>query len=351
MRWHIKVLRGCNVCANSFIALRAPRRATRFLPREILTVPPPPFGVSPAPRTTAGDAAPDDVPPTRQRHGPRPTPQRPTASDVPPTLQRSTASDAAPTTQPRQRCRGARAKLTAPPYASAVTRTPSDAAPDEATTNAAQRRHTRPTQQPPHEAPPQRHPQRRSTTRRHKGARAEHQGATLLPHDTPVQRHGARSKAPSRPKHNRSAWLHHDTTDEQHDTPKPDQSVTKRHGGAYRHYPRSKERTPDRPNYPIIPYFELALTSLPISPGHCIFAPPATHRQSLLQNPTLPVATPSVRFYNPSPPTFSPHFLYFYLLFFPPSALRIAMSISGLKNTIFAIIANKNTISPMNGRL
>ena len=39
MRWHIKVLRGCNVCANSFIALRAPRRAPRFLPREILTFP------------------------------------------------------------------------------------------------------------------------------------------------------------------------------------------------------------------------------------------------------------------------------------------------------------------------
>ena len=34
--------------------------------------PSPPFGVSPTPRTTAA-AAPDDVPPTRQRHGPRPT--------------------------------------------------------------------------------------------------------------------------------------------------------------------------------------------------------------------------------------------------------------------------------------
>ena len=214
MRWHIKVLRGCNVCANSFIALRAPRRATRFLPREILTLPrrrlsapllhhgPPP--ATPRPMTYH----PRD---NATAHGPRPTRQRPTPSDT------------APTTQPRQRCRGARAKLTAPPYASAVTRAPSDAAPDEATTNAAQRRHTRPTQQPPHEAPTQRHPQRRSTTRRHTGARAEHQGATQLPHCVPTQRHGARSKAPSRPKHNRSAWLHHDTTDDTPDTPRPDQ--------------------------------------------------------------------------------------------------------------------------------
>ena len=240
MRWHIKVLRGCNVCANSFIALRAPRRAPRFLPREILTFPrrlsaslphhgPPPATPRPMtyhPRDNATAHGPrDNVPPPATM---------PRDNVLPPATQHPRR------TQPRQRCRGARAKLTAPPYASAVTRAHSDASPDEAT-NAAQRRHTRPTQQPPHEAPPQRHPQRRSTTRRHTGARAKHQGATQLPHDTPVQRHGARSKAPSRPKHNRSAWLHHDTTDEQHDTPKPDQSVTKRHGGAYRHYPLSTD--------------------------------------------------------------------------------------------------------------
>ena len=168
------------------------RRAPRSSSREILTLPHRRLSASsPAPRTTAGDAAPDDVPPTRQRHGPRPTRQRPTASDAA-TRQRPTASDAAPTTQPRQRCWGARAKLTAPPYASAVTRAPSDAAPDEATTNAAQRRHTRPTQQPPHEAPTQRHPQRRSTTRRHTGARAKHQGATTAtPRHTNAATRGA----------------------------------------------------------------------------------------------------------------------------------------------------------------
>ena len=179
-----------------------PRRLSASLPHH---GPPPatPRPMTYHPRDNATAHGPRQRPPPATTA----TPQRPTASDVPPTLQRSTASDAAPTTQPRQRCRGARAKLTAPPYASAVTRAPSDAAPDEATTNAAQRRHTRPTQQPPHEAPTQRHSQRRSTTRRHTGARAKHQGATQLPHDTPVQRHGARSKAPSRPKHNRHSLV------------------------------------------------------------------------------------------------------------------------------------------------
>ena len=113
-----------------FVALRALLRAPRFLSREILTLPrrrlsasllhhgPPP--ATPRPMTYH----PRD---NATAHGPRPTRQRPTASDettqrprptasgVPPTRQRPTASDAAPTTQPGQRCRGASAKLTAPP--------------------------------------------------------------------------------------------------------------------------------------------------------------------------------------------------------------------------------------------
>ena len=242
MRWHIKVLRGCNVCANSFIALRAPRRATRFLPREILTVPPPPFGASPAPRTTASDAAPDDVPPTRQRHGPRdprrnvpPPATTPRRNVLPPATYHPRDNVPPPATQLPRRSPDNVAGAPEPSSRRPHTPAPSPAHP------ATQLRTRPPTQpsavthdrrsSPPHEAPTQRHPQRRSTTRRHTGARAKHQGATQLPHDTPTQRHGARSKAPSRPKHNRSAWLHHDTTDEQHDTPKPDQSVTKRQRG------------------------------------------------------------------------------------------------------------------------
>ena len=106
------------------------RRAPRSSSRETLTLPhrrlsaslphhgPPP--ATPRPMTYH----PRD---NATAHGPRPTRQRPTASDE--TTQRvtshrqrrtthattSTASDAAPTTQPGQRCRGARAKLTAPP--------------------------------------------------------------------------------------------------------------------------------------------------------------------------------------------------------------------------------------------
>ena len=118
-----------------FVALRALLRAPRFLSREILTFHrrlsasllhhgPPPATPRPMTYHPRDNATAHGPPPTRQR----PTASdettqrpRPTASGVPPTRQRHTASDAAPTTQPRQRCRGARAKLTAPPDASAVT--------------------------------------------------------------------------------------------------------------------------------------------------------------------------------------------------------------------------------------
>ena len=54
-------------------------------------------------------------------------------------------------------------------------------------------RHVAPSHQPTRLSPPRHrrrdpHPRQRST-RRHTGARAEHQGATTLPHDTPAQRH------------------------------------------------------------------------------------------------------------------------------------------------------------------
>ena len=182
----IEVLKESSACAQPpFVAPCALLRATRFLPREILTLPhrrlsapllhhgPPPATPRPMtyhPRVNA------------TAHGPRPTRQRPTASATTPHRQRRSSHDAAPTTQPGQRCRGARAKLTAPPYASAVTRAHSDAAPDEATTNAAQRRHTRPTQQPPHEAPPQRHP---SDAAPHDVTRAPEQ-SIRAPHSYPT---------------------------------------------------------------------------------------------------------------------------------------------------------------------
>ena len=173
-----------------FVALRAPRRAPRFLPREILTfhrrlsasllhhAPPPatPRPMTYHPRDNATAHGPrDNVPPpaTRPRndHVPPPAAYHPRDNVTPPATQlpRRSPDNVAGAPAPSSR---------RPPTPAPSPTQPNDAAPDEATTNAAQRRHTRPTQQPPHEAPTQRHSQRRSTTRRHTGARAEHQGAT-----------------------------------------------------------------------------------------------------------------------------------------------------------------------------
>ena len=256
MRWHIKVLRGCNVCANSFIALRAPRRAPRFLPREILTFPrrlsapllhhgPPP--ATPRPMTYH----PRD---NATAHGPRPTRQRPTAHG------RRCPRDNVlpPATPPRDN---------APPPATQLPRRSPDnvaGAPEPSS----RRPHT-PASSPAHPAthlrtrPPPTQPNAVTHDRRSSPRTRHHRSDTpsdAAPHDVtraPEQSIRAPHSYPTThqcsdtgrgAKHHRApsttgtAWLHHDTTDEQHDTPKPDQSVTKRHGGAYRHYPRSNEQ-------------------------------------------------------------------------------------------------------------
>ena len=115
MRWHIKVLRGCNVCANSFIALRAPRRAPRFLPREILTFPrrlsaslphhgPPPATPRPMTYHPRDNATAHGPPPTRtshrqrRRHAATSHRQRRTTHATTFHRQRRSSHDAAPTT-------------------------------------------------------------------------------------------------------------------------------------------------------------------------------------------------------------------------------------------------------------
>ena len=184
---------------SSYITLHALLRAPRFLSREILTLPrrrlsasllhhgPPP--ATPRPMTYH----PRD---NATAHGPRPTRQRPTASDDTTPRQRPTASDAAPTTQPGQRYRAPE---------------PSSRRPIR------QRRHPR--------------TQRRSTARGHHqrdnavtptDAAAPHdvtrapEQSIRAPHSYPAvhqrSHNGARSKAPSRPHHTVTASRHHGIT-------------------------------------------------------------------------------------------------------------------------------------------
>ena len=178
MRWHIKALRGCNVCANSFIALsascrvRSSRSPRRRLSASLLHHGPPPATLRPMtyhPRDNATAHGPrDNVPPPATQlprrspdnvaGAPEPSSRRPhTPTPSPALLSARLPTGRGSQVSPR-RVRATQHRTRPPP-----TR---------------QRRHTRPTQQPSHEAPTQRHPQRRSTTQRHTGARAEHQGAT-----------------------------------------------------------------------------------------------------------------------------------------------------------------------------
>ena len=151
------------------------------------------------------------VPPTRQRHGPRdnvlppatlprhdhvlPPATTPRHDHVTPPatqLPRRSPDNVAGAPEPSSRRPHTPAPSPAHPATQHRTRPPPTR----------QRRHTRPTQQPPHEAPPQRHPQRRSTSRRHTGARAEHQGATQLPRCAPTQpQRGAEQSTIAPPPH------------------------------------------------------------------------------------------------------------------------------------------------------
>ena len=230
MRWHIKVLRGCNVCANSFIALRAPRRATRFLPREILTLPhrrlsapllhhgPPP--ATPRPMTYH----PRD---NATAHGPRvnvlPPATRPRDNAPPPATQlpRRSPDNVAGVPEPSSRRPHTPAPSPAHPATHLRTRPPTqpNAVTHDRRSSPRTRHHRSDT---PSDAAP------------HDVTRAPEQSIRApQPYPTTHQRSdtGRGAKHHRAPKHNRSAWLHHDTTDEQHDTPKPDQSVTKRQRG------------------------------------------------------------------------------------------------------------------------
>ena len=224
----IKVLKGSSACAQPPLR-RAPRSSSReilTLPRRRLSVPllhhgPPP--ATPRPMTYH----PRD---NATAHGPRPTRQRPTASDAAPTTQRPAASATTPHRQRRSSHDAARTTLQG-------RQSQAHGAPIR------QRRHPRTQRRSSGRGHHQRSPTPSHTT----DAAAPARGTTAATptatqhhttsHGRPSKASGRHTATPLRtnaatrgaeqstiaPQAQPSAWLHHDTTDDTPDTSRPDQ--------------------------------------------------------------------------------------------------------------------------------